>query len=98
MILIADSTFPKNWPITQIYYTIYLSGDVNPYLMMKTHSQTPEKLTVWTGILGYHIVIPFLIDSYHNGDTHLNLLQECVDSMITEILKKDDNILENESF
>lgn len=45
------------------------------------------------GILGNHYVGQFFIEGYVNGDTYINILQEFVDPMITEVLENDGNLL-----
>lgn len=50
-------------------------SDVNSHLVIETHSQTPEKLNVCSGILGNHSVETFFND---DNITYLKLLQECV--------------------
>lgn len=89
--------------------TFYLNGEVNrhncrywseanPHLFMETHTQRPQKLNVWAGILGDHIVGPFFIPDNLNGERYLDLLENNIDPMITQILEEDDNLLEGELF
>lgn len=44
----------------------YLS-DTNSHWFWETHRQHPQKLNVWAGILGDHIVGPLFIDVNLNG-------------------------------
>lgn len=66
-------------------------SDWNSYLVMETHSPTPQ-----FGFISKHIVGPLLIECIVNRNICLNLLQECVDPVNTEILENEDNLLENE--
>jgi len=45
----------------------------NPKVMQQTHTQYPEKLNVWAGILGEHIVSPFFIEGTLDGEKYLDL-------------------------
>ncbi|KAJ8939194.1 hypothetical protein NQ318_012430 [Aromia moschata] len=49
--------------------------------MRELHTQTPEKVNVWAGIIGENIINPFLIDGNLNGETYLALLQNNVLTM-----------------
>ncbi|VEN42073.1 unnamed protein product, partial [Callosobruchus maculatus] len=52
--------------------------DENPHWMREEHTQYPQKVNVWAGIVGNHIVGPFFIDGNLNGDKYLELLQNYV--------------------
>ena len=48
--------------------TICLNGHVNRhnYWMEQIHTQRPEKLNVWCGIIGYHVIGSFFINETYN--------------------------------
>lgn len=71
-------------------------SESNPHLFEETHTQTPQKLNVWVGILGNHIIGPIFIDGNLNGTTYFNLLEEIIDPMITDTLEHDNNLLEDQ--
>lgn len=48
----------------------------NPHWIRETRTQRPEKINVWTGILGNNIIGPFFIDGNLTADKYLNLLRE----------------------
>lgn len=67
--------------------TFYLNGTVNrqncrywsdhnPHWMMEAHTQFPEKVNVWAGIVGDRIVGPFFIDGSLTGPKYLELLRD----------------------
>lgn len=60
----------------------------NPYKIQETHTQWPEKVNVWVGILGNNLLGPFFIDGCLNSDKYLDLLQ-------LEVGPQLDNIREN---
>ncbi|KAJ8943843.1 hypothetical protein NQ318_020915, partial [Aromia moschata] len=50
----------------------------NPHWMKELHTQNPEKVNVWAGIIVENIIGPFFIDGNLNGETYLALLQNNV--------------------
>jgi hypothetical protein len=86
--------------------TFYLNGEVNrqnfrywsdsnPHLARQVHTQHPQKLNVWAGILGNHIIGPFFLEGNLNGEGYLNLLINHIMPSITNTLELDP-LLENE--
>ena len=57
----------------------------NPHWMREEHMQYPEKVNVWGGIVGDHIIGPFFIDGNLNGDNYLALLQNNVVPALTNL-------------
>ncbi|KAJ8951119.1 hypothetical protein NQ318_021563 [Aromia moschata] len=47
----------------------------NPHWMRELHTQNPEKVNVWPGIIGENIIGHYFIDGNLNGETYLALLQ-----------------------
>ncbi|KAJ8959811.1 hypothetical protein NQ318_011543 [Aromia moschata] len=43
--------------------------------MRELHTQNPEKVNVWAGIIGENNIGPFFIDGNLNGETYLAQLQ-----------------------
>ena len=82
--------------------TFYLNGavnkhndrlwtDENPYWIRETHTQTPQKVNVWCGMVGDNIIGPFFIQGNLNGERYLELLQ-------TEIVPAIQNLFPGEEF
>ena len=78
--------------------TFYLNGnvntqnvrywsDANPHLFRETHTQFPQKVNVWAGILGNHIVGPLFLNTNLSGEVYLELLQNAMEPLILEILE-----------
>ena len=61
----------------------------NPRWMSELHTQYPEKVNVWAGILGNHIIGPFFIDGNLTGQKYLDLLRQRI---IPEIRNLNENI------
>lgn len=66
-------------------------SDVNPHVFRETHTQYPEKVNVWAGILGNHIVGPLFIHENLTGDLYLNMLETTVEPLIVQILEDNPN-------
>lgn len=62
-------------------------SDNNPHWMVEAHTQRPQKLNVWAGILGETIVGPFFIEGNLNGVKYLEMLQEHIVPAINEIVQ-----------
>lgn len=56
----------------------------NQHLYVGAHTQYPESVNVWVGILGHHVIGPFFINRRLTGDVYLNLLRENVIPAIRE--------------
>lgn len=50
-------------------------SDINPHWTQETHSQRPQKINVWAGIIGDRILGPYFFEENVNGDVYLNFLQ-----------------------
>lgn len=58
----------------------------NPHVYREFSTQYPEKLNVWAGMLGNHILGPFFIDGNLTGEHYLQMLQESVFPAIVEVI------------
>lgn len=57
-------------------------SEKNPHWKREAHTQHPQKVNVWSGLIGSNVIGPFVIDGNLNGDTYRNLL---VDRIIPAI-------------
>lgn len=82
--------------------TFYLNGTVNrqncrywaptnPHWMMEAHTQFPQKLNVWAGIVGDRIVGPFFIEGSLTGPKYLDLLSNHVVPTLAELFPNNDD-------
>lgn len=60
-------------------------ADVNPHWMRDSHTQHPQKLNVWAGIIGQNIVGPYFIAGNINAENYVHLLRTEVVPRIQEI-------------
>lgn len=76
-ILFSDeATFHMNGVVNR-HNCRYWSNE-NPHWMEQDHTQYPQKLNVWAGIIGSRIIGPFIIHENLTGDIYLNLLRHSV--------------------
>lgn len=54
--------------------------------MLESHTQYPQKVNVWAGILNDTIIGPFFIDGNVNADTYEQLLRNQIIPRIREIV------------
>lgn len=60
-------------------------SQTNPHLMLANHTQYPQKLNVWAGILRTHIIGPFFIEGALNGRKYLELLRNEIAPAVEEV-------------
>lgn len=56
-----------------------------PTLQNLSRTQYPQKVNVWAGILGSHIIGPYFIEGTLNGPKYLDLLETVVGPRLTEL-------------
>jgi len=61
--------------------------NTNPHIFREGHTQFPQKVNVWAGILGNKIIGPLFIEENLTGDLYLHLLENVIDPLITESLE-----------
>ena len=64
-------------------------SDERPNMFRENHTQYPEKVNVWAGILGNHIVGPVFLNENLTGDVYLEILISEVEPLILEILENN---------
>lgn len=78
--------------------TFFLNGAVNiqnvrfwctenPHEFRDNKTQYPKKINVWAGILGNSIIGPLFLQTNLNGDLYLEMLQDAIDPLITEVVE-----------
>ena len=58
--------------------------NTNPFVFREDHTQFPEKVNVWAGILGDEIIGPVFIDGNLTGQLYLQCLEDVIDPLITQ--------------
>lgn len=93
----ADRNFVKNVCFSD-ESTFFLNGFVNkhncrywdnenPHLFREDHTQYPQKINVWAGILGNEIIGPIFMEENLTGELYVNLLENVIDLLITQSLE-----------
>lgn len=74
-ILFSDeSTFTLNGQVNRQNCRYW--ADENPHWMREGHTQWPEKVNVWAGIIGDQVIGPIFFNGNLNGETYLQFLEE----------------------
>lgn len=89
-----ESTFSLNGEVNRQNCRYW--SDTNPHLYRQVHTQRPQKLNVWAGILGDHIIGPFFIDDNLTGEKYLDVLENRIIPCINRAIEEDMNLFENE--
>lgn len=64
----------------------------NPHECRTSHTQHPQKINVWAGILNDQIIGPFFIEGNLDGPTYLRLLQDSVVPRINELVEANEEL------
>lgn len=62
-------------------------SDTNPRMIREEHTQYPQRVNVWAGILGNHIIGPIFIDGNLTGQLYLNMLQNEITYLIDRVVE-----------
>lgn len=57
------------------------------HIYREGHTQRPQKLNIWAGILGNYIIGPLFINENLIGELYLTLLRDIIDPMITQVVE-----------
>uniref|UniRef100_A0A8D8W2K6 DUF4817 domain-containing protein n=1 Tax=Cacopsylla melanoneura TaxID=428564 RepID=A0A8D8W2K6_9HEMI len=56
-------------------------SDENPRVIREQHSQRPEKINVWAGIMGNHIIGPLFYRENLTGELYLSMLEDTINPL-----------------
>ncbi|CAH1110991.1 unnamed protein product [Psylliodes chrysocephalus] len=87
-----ECTFSLNGEVNR--HNCRICSDTNPHVFREAYTQYPEKLNVWVGILGDHLIGPLFIPGNLNGEIYLEMLENAIDPLITEKLENDPLLIE----
>lgn len=65
---------------------IYWNNE-NDHVFVERHTQHPQKINVWAGILGNQVIGPLFINGNLNGEMYLNMLENTINPLITEAIE-----------
>lgn len=66
-------------------------SDENPRVFREVHTQHHQKLNVWAGIYGNHIIGPFFIPENLHGESYLELLENAIYPALVEVLENEED-------
>lgn len=64
-------------------------SDVNLHIYRECNTQFPQKLNVWAGILGNHIIGPLFIQGNLTGLLYLDMIENTVEHLILECIEEN---------
>lgn len=62
----------------------------NPHWVQEHHTQYPQKVNVWAGILRGHVIGPFFLDDTLNAERYLSLLQNHILPAVEALFPGED--------
>lgn len=63
----------------------------NPHWMREVHTQRPQKINVWAGVINSHLIGPFFIYGTLNGARYLDLLRDNIVPAIAALFPNPNN-------
>ncbi|XP_025267674.1 uncharacterized protein LOC112639065 [Camponotus floridanus] len=84
-----EATFELNGNINR--HNCRFWSDENPHWMIEAHTQHPEKLNVWTGLLAERVIGPFFIDGNLTAEKYRTMLER---DIVPAIQRVGDNFNE----
>ncbi len=84
-----EATFQLNGNVNRQNFRYWF--DENPYEILETHTQYPQKLNVWAGIFRNRIIGPFFIDGNLTGEKYLAMLQDQIIPAVQELSGENFN-------
>lgn len=80
--------------------SFYLNGAVNkhnerywcnenPYWKVEEHTQNPQKVNVWCGIMGQHLMGPLFVEGIMTGQKYRDLLETAIVPRLQELFPGD---------
>jgi len=87
IVFLDEATFMLNGSVNR-HNSRYWS-DSNPHWMRESKSQYPQKLNVWAGIVGEHIIGPFFIDGNLTAQKYEAMLRDDIVPTVRNIFDPD---------
>lgn len=84
-----EATFQLNGVVNR--HNCRYWSDSNPHWMATVHTQHPQKVNVWAGIIGHNIIGPFFINGNLTAEKYLQLLRENIVPQIIHLFPNNNN-------
>lgn len=66
-------------------HNLHMWDEENPHAIIQTKNQHKFLINIWMGIIGNHLIGPFIIDGRLNGVNYLQFLQEELNNLLEEV-------------
>jgi len=66
-------------------------SDSNPHVLRHGHTQWPQKINVWAGIFGDHVIGPIFFEGNLTGEKYLAMLQNVIQPLVVRAIEDNDN-------
>lgn len=85
-----ESTFWLNGSVNR--HNCRYWSEKNPHWMEQIHTQRPQKINVWCGIIGRHVIGPYFVDGNLTSERYLLLLQELIIPELRRLFPNNNNV------
>lgn len=72
-------------------------SDENPHEFRELNTQYPQKVNVWAGILGDHIIGPMFIPGNLTGELYHEMLTDLIVPLITDIVENNEDEFDDDA-
>lgn len=66
-------------------HNLHIWDDENPHAIIQANHQVRFQINVWAGIIGNHLVGPFVLENRLNGESYLRFLQEELPNLLENV-------------
>ena len=66
-------------------HNLHYWAEDNPHVMIETKNQYRFLVNIWMGIIGNHLIGPYIIDGHLNGETYLDFLRDHLNNLLEEV-------------
>lgn len=78
-----ESGFSRDGVINS--HNLHFWAEENPHVIIQTKNQHKFLINIWMGIIGNHLIGPYVIDGQLNGEKYLEFLQDHLNNFLEEV-------------
>lgn len=87
IVFLDEATFELNGNVNR--HNCRFWSDTNPHWMLESHTQYPEKINIWAGILNNTLIGPFFIEGNLNAAIYKDMMRNEIVLAIRAVVDED---------